>query len=107
MVARFLRKYGLRLAKFDGCAFGLRSCITNETEKFLKKPWMVATNLPEVHRALDGKVCPGVSDEHVHGVTCGQNAKHSQYYTRELANVIHQAIADHHIVGAPFWVRDS
>lgn len=30
-------------AKFDGCAFGLRSCISRESEKFLKKPllrWM-------------------------------------------------------------------
>jgi len=84
-VERFLRKWKLTTAKFDGCAFGLRSCIEREKEKYLKKPWLVATNIPAVQHALDGRLCPGTSLDHVHGVTCGRNAKHSQYYTAELA----------------------
>jgi hypothetical protein len=102
-VAGFLRKYKLMSAKFDGCAFGLRSCIARESEKFLRKPWLVATNIPAVHAALDGKLCPGTSTGHQHSTTCGRNAKHSQYYTRHLALVLHEAIAKHHTDGGSWW----
>jgi hypothetical protein len=107
MVARFIRKYKLSLAKFDGCAFGLRSCIEREKEKFLKKPWMVATNVPEVFEALNGKLCPGTDPSHQHSTTCGINARHSQYYTKDLAATIHEAIAKHHTVGSPFWIKKA
>ena len=92
-VAQFIKKHGLALARFDGCAFGLRSCIKGEEDKFLKKPWMIATNIPQVEQSLDKRLCPGVSLNHVHGVTCGKNAKHSQQYTAQLATEIHHAIA--------------
>ena len=52
--------------------------IPGEGHLFLRKPWCMATDVPEVFGALDGKVCPGISDCHRHGVTCGRNAKHSQ-----------------------------
>jgi hypothetical protein len=52
---------------------------------------------------LDGRLCPGTSLDHVHGVTCGRNAKHSQYYTAELALVLHNAIAQHHQEGHSWW----
>ena len=94
-VAQFIKRYGLALAKFDGCAFGLRSCIKGEEDRFLKKPWMIATNIPQVERSLDKRLCPGVGPDHVHGVTCGKNAKHSQQYTIQLATEIHHAIAEH------------
>jgi hypothetical protein len=102
-VKAFLKRNNLSLARFDGCAFGLRSCIEREKEKFLKKPWMIATNVPEVFKALDGRLCPGVSLEHQHSVTCGKNALHSQYYTRELAETIHAAIASHYDEGHSWW----
>jgi hypothetical protein len=102
-VERFLRKWGLASATFDGCAFGLRSCIEREKEKFLKKPWLVATNINTVFNALNGRTCPGTSTDHVHSTTCGRNAKHSQYYTKELALVIHEAIARHHEEGHSWW----
>ena len=94
-MARFIKDQKLTLAKFDGCAYGLRSCMKGEEEKFLKKPWMIATNLPEVMAALDGRLCPGVGPSHEHGVTCNKNAKHSQHYTIQLAVEIHDAIAKH------------
>ena len=81
------------MAKFDGCAYGLRSCLKGEEDKFLKKPWMIATSIPEVAAALDGHFCPGVGPGHEHSVTRGKNAKHSQQYTAELAEEIHRAIA--------------
>ena len=88
-VERFLRKWRLASARFDGCAFGLRSCIEREKEKFLKKPWLIATNIDTVFSALDGRTCPGTGTDHEHSTTCGRNAKHSQYYTKELALAIH------------------
>jgi hypothetical protein len=102
-VKKFVTMNRLSLAKFDGCAFGLRSCIQRESEKFLRKPWLVATNIPEVHRVLDGKLCPGVSLEHQHSTTCGKNSKHSQYYTVELAKSLHGALAEFHLSGNSWW----
>ena len=102
-VAQFLKKWDLASARFDGCAFGLRSCIEREKEKFLKKPWLVATNIPSVFEALNDRLCPGTSEGHVHGTTCGRNAKHSQYYTKQLALVLHDAIARHHEGGKSWW----
>ena len=92
-VAKFIKRQNLTLAKFDGCAYGLRSCLKGEEDKFLKKPWMIATNIPEVAATLDNNLCPGVGPGHEHSVTCGKNAKHSQQYTIELAEEIHRAIA--------------
>ena len=94
-VNKFIRKQKLMMAKFDGCAYGLRSCLKGEEDKFLKKPWLIATNIPTVAKTLDGKLCPGVSPNHTHGVTCGKNAKHSQQYTVEFAKEVHHAIADY------------
>ena len=102
-VARFIKRYGLRLAKFDGCAYGLRSCLKNEEHKFLMKPWMIATNVPEIFETLDGNMCPGTSINHQHSTTCGKNAKHSQFYTHELATAIHHAIHKHHLGHGCFW----
>ena len=102
-VERFLRKWRLASARFDGCAFGLRSCIEREKEKFLKKPWLIATNIDTVFSALDGRTCPGTGTDHEHSTTCGRNAKHSQYYTKELALAIHEAIARHHMEGHSWW----
>ena len=80
-VERFCAENGLQKAHFDGCRFGLRSCIAGSESKYLMKPWTFATNLPEVFEVFNGMFCPGVSSEHVHDSTCGRNAKHSQGYT--------------------------
>ena len=102
-VASFLKRYKLQLAKFDGCAYGLRSCIKGEEDKFLKKPWMIATNIPEIMTTLDGHYCPGTGPGHEHSITRGKNAKHSQHYTVKLAKDIHKAIADFHVHGKGCW----
>jgi hypothetical protein len=104
-VERFIRKHRLTTAEFDGCAFGLRSSIKREEGKYLKKPWRIVTNIPAIQEALAGRLCPGTSDTHVHAVTCGKDAKHSQYYTRSLARTIHDAIAKHHMSGSSWWRR--
>jgi hypothetical protein len=106
-VDQFVRRYGLSTVEFDGCAFGLRSCIKREEGKFLRKPWRIVTNIPAVQEALKGHKCPGISTDHVHATTCGKNAKHSQYYTRQLAETIHKAIAKHHESGQSWWTHES
>ena len=103
-IARFLKQHQLQLVKFDGCAYGLRSCIKGEEEKYLKKPWMIATNIPEVVSTLDGNYCPGIGPGHTHSVTCGKNAKHSQQYTAKLAEDIHRAIANFTTNGKGCWM---
>jgi hypothetical protein len=91
-VERFFKKYKLKIAELDVCHFGLRSIREGAEEMFLKKLWMFATNIASVHEDFDGRVCPWVTDFHQHDVTCGLNAKHSQYYTESLAMVLHNSI---------------
>ena len=102
-VANFIKRHRLQLAKFDGCAYGLRSCIKGEEDKYLKKPWMIATSIPEIMTTLDGNYCPGTGPGHEHSITRGKNAKHSQQYTNKLATAIHKAIADFHVRGIGCW----
>ena len=85
-------RYGLMPAKFDGCYYGLRSVRKGAEELFLKKPWMFAANIIFVNEDFNGRVCPGVANNHQHDVTCGANAKHSQYYTESLTTVLHNSI---------------
>ena len=101
-VQEFIKTEELQLANLDGCNFGLRSCIPGSEWKYLMKPWTMATNLPEVHARLNGRLCSGTGPNHVHDTTCGKNARHSQGYTTELVQEIHYGIRDY-FMGPNCW----
>ena len=105
-MVKFVNDNDLQFADFDGCQFGLRSCNAGAEFKFLMKPWRFATNIPEVFDGFNGLFCPGTSPGHVHDITRGQNAKHSQGYTRELVTKLHRCIKDH-VTGPNSWWTPS
>ena len=105
-VIQFISSNELRLAHFDGCFYGLRSCIPGSEAKYLNKPSTIATNLPEVHERFDGCMCPGIGPDHVHDVTCGKNAKHSQGYTSKMVENLHYCIK-RHFEGPSCWWNPS
>ena len=66
--------YNLQMteADFDGCQLGMQS----DEGVPVKKPWRVATNDVELHKALAGRRCPGA---HCHQKWGGQDVGgHSQ-----------------------------
>ena len=101
-VLKFVYDNDLQFADFDGCRFGLRSCNAGEEHKFLMKPWRFATNILEVIDGFSQCFCPGVSLDHVHDVTRGKNAKHSQGYNKEIVVKLHHCIKNH-VTGPNHW----
>ena len=94
-VEKFLKDNKMYKANFDGCYFGLRSCVKGSEHLYLRKPWCLATNLPEVLEGFTGLYCPGTGPDHIHDTTCGKNAKHSQGYTVEMVLKLHWCIKRH------------
>ena len=80
----FMTKHNLKYVHFDGCALGLKS----RHQKFLKKPWCVATNDVRLLQYFGQYTCPG---DHEHEPTQGQNAADSAFYTAEFAEVLLQS----------------
>ena len=74
---------------FDGCQYDLRS-VTNP-DHFLRKRWRIGTNIPDLLPLFCAK-CPGQTPDHVHDQACGANAVHSQYYTPDIATLMHLGI---------------
>ena len=79
---------------FDGCQYGLKSVRKGREHLFLRKPWTIASNIPEVF-ALLCKLCPGETVSHRHDTCNGKNAIASQYYTPFMVTLIHMAIMRH------------
>lgn len=80
----FMTKYNLKYVHFDGCALGLKG----RHQKFLKKPWCIATNDMRLLQYFGQYNCPG---DHEHEPTQGQNAIDSAFYTAEFAEVLLQS----------------
>ena len=93
MVERFVAKYDLDKAEFDGCAFG---CIARN-RKPIKKPWTVKTNDIEIHRFLNEVRCPNLDREtwttwHAKHEPCaGANTAGTARYPDRLVEAIHDA----------------
>jgi hypothetical protein len=105
-VVKFVNDNDLKFAEFDGCRFGLRSCNAGAEHMFLMKPWRFATNIPEVYSGFHGLFCQGCSPSHQHDVTRGQNARHSQGYSRELVTKLHHCVKEH-FTGPNHWWTPS
>ena len=80
----FMTIHNLKYVHFDGCALGLKS----RRQKFLKKPWCVATNDVRLLQYFGRYTCPG---DHEHEPTQGRNAADSAFYTAEFAEVLLQS----------------
>ena len=90
-VKTLLEKIGMVASDFDGCQYGLKSVRKDREHLFLRKPWTIASNIPEVF-ALLCKLCPGETVSHRHDTCNGKNAIASQYYTPFMVTLIHMAI---------------
>ena len=76
---------------FDGCRYGLKSIKRGKEHLFIKKPWMFASNIPQL-RNLFNLVC---LRDHEHETCNGIDAVHSQYYTKLIARLTHLAFMRH------------
>lgn len=88
----FMTRYNLKYVHFDGCALGLKS----RRQKFLKKPWCIATNDLRLLQYFGQYTCAG---NHEHELTQGQNAVDSAFYTLEFAEVLLQSCYPKHAFG--------
>ena len=73
----FMNKHNLKYVHFDGCSLGLKG----REQKYLKKPWCIATNDLRILQYFGQHQCPG---NHEHEPTQGTNATASAYYTPQF-----------------------
>ena len=86
-VRRFLRTYGLSLYDFDGCALRLRSRKHGREDKFLRKPWRICADVPQLRR-----LCRKCDHPHEMQVLVeSSDTRWTEGYTDELAREIHSA----------------
>ena len=88
-VQRFLSKHGFQDCMFDGCVYGLVAKHGVNQGMPIRKPWRVAC----VNSCLPGflnKLCDG---SHEHCPCEGSNTRPTQAYTKQIAEVVHNALA--------------
>ena len=81
-VKKWIEAHPIQKAHFDGCRFGL---INNKGE-YVKKPWTVATTIPQLYDKFSGKCCKG-------GHTHGKCTKESESYTSPFARTVHSTFS--------------
>ena len=81
----FMKRHNLKYVHFDGCSLGLKG----RNQKFLKKPWRIATNDVRVLQYFGQHQCPR---NYEHEQTIGTNATASAYYTPQFAEVLLKAL---------------
>ena len=80
-----IEKFQLEKVHFHGCMFGLSA----PNGSLMKKAWTVATNCPELKKALEVHKCDG---NHPHFMIQGDLTELSGFYPPEMARTIHQAL---------------
>jgi hypothetical protein len=96
-VKSFLRLYALVDYDFDGCMFGLCSTAAATLGNPIKKPWRIASNMPEFANLR--LICTHTPSEHA---SCaGVDTKASEGYTDALAMSIHACFALHEEPSGP------
>ena len=87
-VVQFLDEYQGRLAKFNGCMYGLRANHGPDAGELICKPWTVAcfnSSLPDYLNVR----CDG---NHRHASCAGRNTRETEGYTPEIAAVVHNSL---------------
>ena len=87
-VRALIKKYGLRPVKFHGCALNMRVTSGKHAGKYLKKPWTIFTDCPNVRQAFESKLC---QRNHDHAECRGQAAKQSESYSSDYVACLHGA----------------
>ena len=64
---------------------------THDCDKFIFKPWWIASNDDVLVTQLDKQRCPGKSSRHRHFPCQGPMAKPSGNYTDKMVQIIHEA----------------
>ena len=93
-VQKLLESIGMKASDFDGCQYGLKSVRKGREHLFLRKPWTIVSNIPEIF-PLVCRLCPGEAGAHRHDTCNNENAIASQYYTPFMVTIIHMAIMRH------------
>ena len=91
-VKAFIKEFNLETVLFDGCAFGVCSQCGANRGMPIKKPWRIDTNCPELYRAFQGKMCPGVHKHPQHAPCQGGDTVKTGHYTPSMARNIHREI---------------
>ena len=94
-VMSMISELGLQPTHVHGCSLGLKSSNKGNEHMFLKKPWAIYSNCPDIHNTLRKFTCPGVTVNHVHDQCRGKNAKESERYTALFAKSVHKALRRH------------
>ena len=80
-VKKLMSELGMRPARFDGCALGLKS----PEGVPMRKPWAVAANDEFLADALEDRRCPGCEN---HARVAGNPTKGTQSYPLEMVRLI-------------------
>ena len=89
-VIALLNRYSCVHAEFDGCMYGLKSCVRKDV--LIKKPWRISATSRALHAALHGRLC---NKDHEHTPCQGQDTKRTEEYTEEMVKAIHVAWRKH------------
>ena len=90
-VQEFLARNDLHSVNMDGCAYGLVARYGSLKGQPIKKPWRIATNMPELRQRLSRR-CACTS---AHAPCEGRDTSETEAYTDEMAEQIHRAFRDH------------
>ena len=87
-VRSFLREFDLRQHHFDGCMFDLRSVVPANMGKLLRKPWTLATDVPQFAAFSSGsyKCC---HPSGAHTPVAGRDTRATEGYTDRMVLLIH------------------
>ena len=77
-VRKWIEARPIQKAHFDGCRFGL----INRKGEYVKKPWTIATTIPQLYDKFSNRCCKG---GHIHG----KCTKESESYTSPFARAVH------------------
>ena len=87
-MTEFISKFDLKLVSFDGCSVGVKDPDGNP----MRKPWTIATDVPEIYEAFVSKKCHCAVDH----VACeGSLTKGTERYTDRFAELVHEAWRKH------------
>jgi len=86
-VQSFLRDYDLRLHHFDGCRFNLRSIAPSKQGKLLRKPWTLASDVPQFTKFGDFTCC---HPRGAHASVEGRDTRATEEYTDSMVHLIHE-----------------
>ena len=87
-VRALIERYNLQPVKFHGCALNLKVTKGKYKGKYLKKPWTIYTDCPNVRDIFANKLC---QRNHDHAECRGEVCKNTEGYTADYVACLHTA----------------